>query len=166
MNTTLAVVDEPAELCVTLLRYAQIHGFSFSSDFSTRLRRQKTGARRDTAGENPQRRIFRTFHPLRLRTRGKNLLSLRVSQAILMTRSDRPSGCRWPAIRRVALHLHQSPRQDLERLFLLLEVVSGLDDLFQRSRQPGEAPDHQGGAFPAGLGLQSRGAACPVSSAW
>jgi len=103
MNTTLAVVDEPAESCVTLLRYAQIHGFSFSSDFSTRLRRQKTGARRDTAGENPQRRIFRTFHPLRLRTRGKNLLSLRVSQAILMTRSDRPSGCRWPAIRRVAL---------------------------------------------------------------
>jgi hypothetical protein len=27
MNTYLAVVDEPVELCVTRLRYAQIHGF-------------------------------------------------------------------------------------------------------------------------------------------
>ena len=34
--------------------------------------------------------------------------------------------------------------QHLERLFLLLEVVGGLDDLFEGSRQPGEAPDHQG----------------------
>jgi hypothetical protein len=70
----LAVVDEPVELCVTRLRYAQIHGFSrlavepgdkadaepltpdqdntprgaSSFDFSARIRCQKTGASRDT----------------------------------------------------------------------------------------------------------------------
>ncbi|HUN94926.1 MAG TPA: hypothetical protein VMU69_01635, partial [Bradyrhizobium sp.] len=69
----MAVVDEPVELCVTHLRYAQIHGFW---------------------------RSFVKVSPL-----GKEPLSLRVNQAILVTRSDRPSGCRWPAIRRVALHV-------------------------------------------------------------
>jgi hypothetical protein len=62
MNTTLAVVDERVELCVTRLRYAQIHGFW---------------------------RLFVKVSPL-----GKEPLSLRVNQAILVTRSDRPSGCR------------------------------------------------------------------------
>jgi hypothetical protein len=38
-------------------------------------------------------------------------------------------------------------RQHLERLFLLLEFMSGLDDLFEGSRQPGEPPDHQGIAW-------------------
>ena len=47
----------------------------------------------------------RTF---RISSFGKYLLSRRVSRTIIMARSDRPSGCRWPAIRRVALHLpHQ-----------------------------------------------------------
>jgi len=38
-------------------------------------------------------------------------------------------------------------RQHLERLFLLLEFMSGLDDLFEGSRQPGEPPDNQGIAW-------------------
>jgi hypothetical protein len=58
----LAVVDEPVELCVTRLRYAQIHGFW---------------------------RLVVMVSDL-----GKDPLSLRVNQAILMARSDRPSGCR------------------------------------------------------------------------
>jgi hypothetical protein len=82
----LAVVDEPVELCVTRLRYAQIHGFS-------RLVVEVS----DLADAEPS---GHSIPP----SRGKNLLSLRKRQAILMTRSDRPSGCRWPAIRRVALH--------------------------------------------------------------
>jgi hypothetical protein len=45
MNTILAVVDEPVELCVKLPRYVQFHRFSFSFDFSA----QKMGASRDTA---------------------------------------------------------------------------------------------------------------------
>src|ERR1700689_2645557 len=101
MNTTFTVVDEPVELCVTLLRYAQIHGFWFSFDFSAHLRRQKMGASRDTVSANPQAPNLPDIPSPQ--TRGKNLLSLLVSQAIVMTRSDRPSGCRWPAIRRVAL---------------------------------------------------------------
>jgi hypothetical protein len=70
----LAVVDEPVELCVTRLRYAQIHGFSrlaaepgdeadaeplapdkdntplggSSFNSSARIRCQKMGASRDT----------------------------------------------------------------------------------------------------------------------
>ena len=56
------VVDEPVELCVTRLRYAQIHGF------------------------------WRLV--VKLSALGKEPLSLRVNQAILVTRSDRPSGCR------------------------------------------------------------------------
>jgi hypothetical protein len=69
----LAVIDEPVELCVTRLRYAQIHGFSRSAveagdkadaeplapdqdttrrgnsslDFPACTRRQKMGASRD-----------------------------------------------------------------------------------------------------------------------
>jgi len=37
--------------------------------------------------------------------------------------------------------------QYLEHLFLLLEVVGGLNDLLKGSRQPREAPDHQGVAW-------------------
>jgi hypothetical protein len=33
--------------------------------------------------------------------------------------------------------------QHPERLLLLLEVVSGLDDLFEGSRQPGKPPDYE-----------------------
>jgi hypothetical protein len=35
----------------------------------------------------------------------------------------------------------------LEHLFLLLEVAGGLNDLLKGSRQPREAPDHQGVAW-------------------
>jgi hypothetical protein len=69
-------------LCVTPLRYAQTHGFSRWSSIYRR----------------------RTF---RISSCGKYLLSRRVSQTILMARSDRPSGCRWPAIRRVALQARE-----------------------------------------------------------
>ena len=62
--SVLAAVDGPVELCVTRLRYAQIHGLLCGQMF--------TAQRRPT-----------------------NLcLSLRVSQAIIIARSDRPSGCR------------------------------------------------------------------------
>jgi hypothetical protein len=77
MYKTLTVVDEPVELCVTRLRYAQIHRFSRFVD--------------PQAPNPPDIKL------------PQKLLPRRVSQAILMTRSDRPSGCRWPAIRRVAL---------------------------------------------------------------
>src|ERR1700692_2573968 len=81
MYHILTVVDEPVELCVTRLRYAQIHGFL------------RWGCR--FAGAEPSRHF--------ILSKPTNLLSRRVSQTILMTRSDRPSECRWPAIRRVAL---------------------------------------------------------------
>jgi hypothetical protein len=48
----------------------------------------------------------RTF---RISSFGKYLLSRRVSRTIIMARSDRPSGCRWPAIRRVALQSRAPP---------------------------------------------------------
>jgi hypothetical protein len=60
----LPVVDGPVELCVTRLRYAQIHG--------------------SLAVKCPQHTSDRRHL----------YLSLQVSQAIIMVRSDRPSGCR------------------------------------------------------------------------
>ena len=66
------------------------------------------GASRDTACANPQAPNLPDIPSPR--SHSKNLLSPRVSQAILMTRSDRPSRCRWPAIRCVALQPDTSHR--------------------------------------------------------
>jgi hypothetical protein len=107
----LAVVDEPLELCVTRLRYAQIHGFcrwvvkldDFADadplahplrdvlpsppTFGVRKRRRAGIPHGQSSGAEPSGH-FIAAEP------DKDPLSLRVNQAILMTRSDRPSECR------------------------------------------------------------------------
>jgi hypothetical protein len=109
------VVDEPVGLCVTPLRYAQIHGFSRWSSIYRR----------------------RTF---RISSCGKYLLSRRVSQTILMARSDRPSGCRWPAIRRVALQPTTDGRTVILSRYTELEVDQAI--LLQRLKitLPAQSP--------------------------
>ena len=69
----------------------------------------------------------RTF---RISSFGKYLLSRRVSQTIIMARSDRPSGCRWPAIRRVALH------GGVGRSAVWLFSLAHCDDITWSSRSP------------------------------
>src|ERR1700760_3208054 len=99
MNTNLAVADEPVELCVTRLRYAQVHGFLFPFDFSARR-----GARKWV------RAVYRMGQSTGVEPSGHSIPSEPQQKSLVAPRqSGHPSNAQRPAIR-VSLAGHPSCR--------------------------------------------------------